>query len=792
MTGFARDVVQAVRLALRRPVASAIIVLTFALGIGANTALFSVIKAVWIDTVPYRTASRAVQVFVTSGGDFRFGPNMPELTDLRAEANSPFEVTAVVTQAGGGIYRLSDGRPILVRATEPDVFRIFPETPVAGRLFDADDQRQNGDVAVISEAFWQREFGGDPAAIGKSITITGQGGPETLTILGVLPARFATFARGTALLRPIKPSHIRMDRRGHGSETVYALLRPGVSPEQARVWLAQIGERWKVTEPTFQRYTLTTESMRSVIAGANVGLALAALLGVSALVLIMACVNVANLLVAGGEDRKREIAVRASLGAGRWRLARQLLAEALVLACAGGAAAIGMVSLTRDALVNLLPQRLPGLDRIAIDGRVLAFALTITLVCTMAAALWPSLRLSTASATLALASGERAGRRNRASSLLLGVQIAIGVVVVVSGLLLLRSFARLSHVDPGFETENVLLVSTSMRERQTNTQALDLLLERLRAIPGVEVAGAVETVPLGGGRVSYGLRPLGADPSASKMIDYRRISPGYLRAMRIPVIKGRDFLDTDRRGSELVALLNESGAATLYPGGDALGQRINAGSGGIVRIVGIVGDIKFFGLDRDAVPEIFRPLAQENASGNTVAVRYRPGVPGVAAALRALAEERPSGYDLRDVRPAGEHVGRSLREPWFRTVLFGLMATLVLVLTVIGVAGLVTHAVVRRQREMGIRMAIGARPSQAVGLLVRQAMVPSTAGAALGLVAAWWATRAIGHFLFAIEPRDLPSFAAAGALMLGCAAIAAWLPARRAARIDPAIALRID
>lgn len=794
MMGLARDLLQSVRLLRRRPVASALIVITFALGIGVNTALFSVIKAVWIDTVPYSTASRAVQVFVASDRDSRYGPNMPELTDLRAEANSPLEATAAVTTAGNGIYRVPGGPAYLMQAADAELFKVFPERPLAGRLFDATDQKEERDVAVVLQSFWERHLGGNPAAIGKPFTLTSIGGqskPVTLTIIGVLPARFGTFMRG-ALIRPLRQSDKRMQRQGHGSETVYALLRPGVSAAQARAQLAQIGDRWKTTEPTFGRFTLTATSVRSVIAGANVGLALAALLGVSALVLLMACANVANLLVAAGEDRRREIAIRASLGAGRWPLARQLLTEALVLGCAGGLAALGIVSLTRDALVRLLPARLPGLDRIDIDARVLAFALGVTLACTIAAALWPALRVSKASTGLVFASTDRAGRRNRPSSLLLGVQVAIGVMVVVSGVLLLRSFARLSHVYPGFDTDNVLLVSAQARERQTNAVAIEQLLDQVRALPGVETAGAAETVPLGAGRVRYGVIPEGAAARTSTMTDYRRISPGYLRAMTIPIVKGRDFRQTDVRGSELVALLNETAAAVLFPGGNALDQRVSAGAGGIARIVGIVGEIRHLGLDREVVPEIFRPIAQDSGSGYTLAIKHQPPMTGVAASIRTLAEQRQFGYELSDVRPAADQIGRSLREPWFRTVLFGLMGGLVLVLTVIGVAGLVSHAVVRRTREIGIRLAIGARPSQAVRLLVQQAMVPSIAGAAAGLSAAWWSTRAIAHFLFDVPARDPVSFAGAAGLILAGAALAAWLPARRAAGIDPAHTLRAD
>lgn len=791
MTAFARDLLQSARLLRRRPVASMLIILTFALGIGANTALFSVIKAVWIDTVPYRTASRVVQVFVTTDRDSRYGPNMPELTDLRAAANSPLEITAAVTTAGGGIHRLANGRAFLVQTADADLFRIFPESPAAGRFFDALDQKDERDVAVVSYGFWKRELAGDPAAVGRSLTLAAQRGSVTLTVIGVLPARFSTFVRG-AILRPLRTRDIRMNRGGHGSETVYGLLRPGLTVTHANVRLAEIGEGWKATVPEFKRFTLTSASMRSVIAGANVGLALAALLGVSGLVLIMACANVANLLVAAGEDRRREIALRASLGAGRWRLARQLLAEALLLGCAGGFAALGIVSLTRDALVNLMPQRLPGLERIALDARVLAFALAVTVTCTLAAALWPALRLSRVSASLVFAATERAGRRNRASGLLLAGQVAIGVVVVVSGLLLLRSFARLSHVDPGFSTDNVVLVNAQPGERQTNPAAIGQLLDQLRGMPGIEAVGATETFPLGAGRVQYGLTPKGADPSMSKMTDYRRISPGYLRAMSIRLVKGRDFQETDVQGSDQVALLNESAAAALFPGTEAIDQTINAGGGGMVRVVGIVGQIRHLGLDREVVPEIFRPIAQDSGSGYTLAIRHRAETSGAAASLRRLAEARQFGFELRDVRPASDQVGRSLREPWFRTVLFGLMGGLVLVLTIIGVAGVVAHTVVRRTREVGIRLAIGATRSQAVMLLVRQAMMPSVAGAAAGLAAAWWSTRAIEHFLFDVAARDVASFAGAAGLMLAGAALAAWLPARRAAGIDPAHALRAE
>ncbi len=780
-------------------VASWLIIGTLALGTGASTALFSMLDAVWLRAIPYPQAERLVLVSSSTQFSERGAPSWPDFEDWR-NGTDVFEELVAIERSAGLLGGGGEPERVTITGVYGNVFAVFGESAVAGGLFsDPVGEPAGEDVVVLSHDIWRRRFGGDPSIAGRTVALNGQ----PVTVLGVLPARFTAVIRGD-VFRPIRPPAETM-RGSRGGLSSVARLRSGVSLPQAQASMDTVAQRLAVEYPeTNARSGIVVRPLRDVLIGAEVGRMLWLLAAAAGLVLLIACVSVAILLLAGMAPRARELAVRAALGASRTRLMRQLLTESFLLAAVGTVAGVALVWLARDALVALMPPRIPRLAEIGVNGRVLTFAVAVSVVTMSVTGLIPALRLSDVRPMgVAASSGLPRRRGPGASATLLFTEVGLAVVVIVASGMLLSSFMRLVSVDLGFEPQDVVTFDVSIPGEDPRASifgssglvtALPNVLDELRGFPAVQTVGAVDMLPLRGARASYSLTIDGrpdAPPGTRVSIDSRRAAPGYFEAMHIPLIRGRTFRDDDREGAPGVAVVNEAAARQFWPGEDPIGHRIRLSGNQPLTVVGVVGSIRHFGLDSDPVPEAYWSWYQHPAN-LTVVVRTAGSPAALVRELQAPERRILPGLTVSSVRTLDDLIIRSVVEPRFRTVLLALMAILVLLLTIIGVAGLTAHAVALRRREIEIRVAIGARPGQIVGPVLGRALAPVAAGAVIGLLAASWTSRFLDGFLFEVSPGDPAVYLAATSLLLGAALVAAWLPARRAARVDPTVTLRAE
>ena len=786
----------------RSPGFTLTVVIVLALGTGANTALFSVLDAVWLRAVPYPQAERVVLVSSSTWFSERGSPSWPEFEDWRT-GTDVFEHLVAIERRSGLLGGAGEPERVTITGLYGDLFAVFGESAAVGRLFRASvDGPASDDVVVLSHEIWLRRFLGDPSIAGGTVSLDGR----PATIVGVLPARFTAVIRGD-VFQPIRPPAEAM-RGARGRLSAVGRLRPGVSLAQAQASMDTVAQRRALEYPgTNAQSGIVLTPLRDVIIGADVGRMLWLLAAAAGLVLLIACVNVANLLLAGMAPRARELAVCAALGASRGRLIRQLLTESVLLSAAGTVIGVACVWLTRDTLVALIPPRIPRLAEIGVDGRVLTFAVAVSVLTTSIVGVIPALRLSNVRPMGVVASPGLPRRRFGASATLLFTEVGLAVVVIVAAGLLLSSFMRLVSVDLGFEPRNVVTFDTSIpggggddfRARifgsPEQTAALQNVRDELLRLPGVEAVGAVDMLPLAGARAAFGFEIEGRPdlpPGEGGSIDSRRAAPGYFEAMRIPLIRGRTFTDDDRAGAPGVVVVNQAAARRYWPGEDPIGQRIRLGNNDPLTIVGIVGSIRHFGLDRNPVPEAYWSWYQHQFRSLTFVVRTAGSPAELVQELQAPERRILTGLTVSSVRTLDDVIIRSVAEPRFRTLLLALMAVLVLVLTIVGVASLTARAVALRMKEIGIRVTIGARPGQIVALMLGRVLAPVVAGAVIGLLAATWTSRFLGHFLFEVSPIDPAVYVAAVALLLVSTLVAAWLPARRAAYMDPMVTLRAE
>ena len=795
------DLRHAVRLLRRRPTFTLLIISTLALGTGANTALFSVLDAVWLRAVPYPQAERVL--LVSSSHQFfeTIPPSWPDFEDWRS-GTDVFEELVAIERRPGLLDGVGEQERVTVTGLYGDLFTVFGESAAVGRLFRASvDGPASDDVVVLSHEIWLRRFLGDPSIAGGTVSLDGR----PATIVGVLPARFTAVIRGD-VFQPIRPP-AEARRGSRGGLSAVGRLRPGVSLAQAQASMDTVAQRLALEYPgTNAQSGIVMTPLRDALIGAEVGRMLWLLAAAAGLVLLIACVNVANLLLAGMAPRARELAVRAALGASRTRLIRQLLTESFLLAAVGTVAGVAVVWLTRDALVALIPPRIPRLAEIGVDGRVLTFAVAVSVLTMSIVSVIPALRLSNVRPMGVVASPGLPRRRFGASAALLFTEVGLAVVMIVTSGMLLSSFIRLVSVDLGFEPRNVVTfdfadpsddpsVFWRTRESPGLVTALPNVLDELGRFPAVQAVGAVDSLPVAGGGSGYSIEVEGrpaAPPGGEPMIGSRRAAPGYFEVMRIPLIRGRGFTHEDRADAPGVAVVNEVLARQFWPGEDPIGQRIRLGGNQPLTVVGIVGSIRHDGFDSDPAPEAFWSFYQHQSTRLSVVVRTAGSPAALVQELQAPERRILPGLSVSSVRTLEDMVFRSVAEPRFRTVLLVLMAVLVLLLTIVGVAGLTARAVALRRNEFGIRVALGARPGQIVAPVLGRVLAPVLAGAVIGLLAATWTSRFLDHFLFEVRPADPVVYLAAAALLFVCALIAAWLPARRAALVDPVVTLRSE
>ncbi|HEU4631145.1 MAG TPA: ABC transporter permease [Gemmatimonadaceae bacterium] len=799
----AHDARYALRQLRAAPAFAAVALLTLALGIGANTAIFSVVYGVLLRPLPYAQPEQLVRIFETYQGS-RNTVAPPNFLDWRAQSTS-----------FTGLAALADGTMSLTRpGADPErvpsawvsanLLDILGTRALLGRTFaSGEDAWGAPHVVVLDESLWRRAFGADPAVLGRQITLEG----EAYTVIGIVP-HGTGFPSEAEIFAPLAfdPAELP-DMRGAHWLRVVGRLKPGVTVDEAASEMATIMRRLE------QRYPDKNTDVTSIVMGMrdvmteDVRTPLLVLLGAVGLVLLIACVNVANLLLARGVGRGGEIAVRAALGAGRGRIARQLVTESLTLALLGGALGVGLAVLGTKAFVHFAPGDVPRLDAVRVDGMVLLATLAMAVLVGALAGLGPALQSGRADLNRVLREGGRGavGRRLRAVEGLAVAEMALAVTLLVGAGLLVRSFDKLRAVDPGFRPERVLTFDVALPEATYGTLEqqrtfVDALLTRARALPGARQAAAVFGLPMSG--LSFSLtfevdgRPA-PSPAQQPATSVRLATPDYFAAMGIPLIRGRAFTDADRAGAPPVLVINETAARRFFPNGDAIGQRVTLGMsrdsarlGG--EIVGVVGDVRDFGLDVEVQPQMYAPFDQWPMSDLSIVVRTAGEPTTLAAAVRRVVRELDPALPVARLTTLEQSVAESVARPRFYMLLLGSFAASALVLAAVGVYGVIAYAVGRRTREIGVRLALGATATQVLRSVVGRGLVLGLAGLVLGALGATAAARSMRGLLFGIEATDPLSFMVAGVVLLAVAVAAAWVPARRAARVSPVAAMRAE
>jgi predicted permease len=792
------------RVLRKNPGFTLVAVLTLALGIGANTAIFSLVSALLLKPLPYDRPDRIVQVSHTPPqeqfpGTKTFSVSPANFLDWQEQARS-FEVMGAYT---GTTVGWTDGaRPESVNAAvvEPEVFRALHAGAAMGRTFGPDEKIPGRDkVVVVGQRFWRSRLGSDPAAVGRTIRLNG----ETYAVVGVMPQGFA-FPEWAELYLPLAwPPELRPIRGIHDFRVV-ARLKDGVSLAQAQEEMDAISRGLAEKYPADDKgWGALVVPLRDQMV-ADVRPALLVLFTAVSLVLLIACANVANLVLSRALGRRREMAVRSALGAGRGRIARQILGENVVLALCGGALGLGLAYLAVDALTSLLGDNLPRAGEVGVDLRALLFTGLVSVLTGLAAGLVPALRLTRVDLSDALKQGigktasDTAGRRTRGA--LVVIEVAVSLVLLVAAGLMVRTLGKLHAVDPGFEVRDAISMSVSIPERKYPTAAeqtavYDRMLERVRALPEVESAGAVSGLPgMGGSTQPVAVEGLPVVPlSEQPEFAMRVLTPGYLRAMRIPVLRGRDVETGDAAGRTPVVLVSEAFARRFWPDVNPVGQRLTLSFfPGIVReVVGVVGEVKQRGpASLEPTPTVYVPLAQQAHTGMSLVVR--PKAPSAAlvkeitAAILAVDSEQP----VTDVLTLDALLESSLADRRATMLLLAVFAAFAVLLAAIGLYGVLAYGVRQRVQEIGIRMALGARGADVLWMILGEGMRLTFAGLAFGVAGALALTRLLSGLLFGVPPTDPLTFSSVAALLCGIAFLACWLPARLALRVDPMVALR--
>jgi predicted permease len=796
------------RMLLRKPGFTLVAVITLALGIGANSAIFSVVNAVLLRPLPFNNSERLVTLLVRYEQSGRTGSAHSYLnfTDVR-DQNSVFEGIAAYNPWSFFFVGGEETERVTGALASADLFPLLDVSPVLGRVYTREEDQPGAKrVAVISYSLWQRRFGGDPAIIGREVVI----GNEPAAIIGVMPQSFKfPITEDSDCWMPLASSLSKasMESRGGVFLGVVARLKPDVTLEQARAEASTIAARLSAQYPNANAgQGLVVQPMHENLVG-NVRRALFVILGAVGLVLLIACANVANLLLARAASRQKEIAIRTALGASRARIIRQLLTESLLLSTVGGGLGLLLAFWSTKLLVAASPADIPRINEIGLDLRALGFTLVVTLLTGIIFGLAPALQASKTDFNGLLKEGARGLTaslwRNRLRSLLVVSEVALSLVLLISAGLLVRSFWRLLEVKPGFESDKVLAANVSLLSRDYSRpeQYSSFFREataRLGALPGVQAAGAIAPLPLSNSFESYSFEIEGRAPAApgkQPSAGYRVVTPDYFRALGIPLVRGRVFDETDRAESQAVTIINETFARRHFPNEDPLGKHLIAGNRPKVarEIVGVIGDVHHAGLDEEPTPEFYVSYLQRPDSEMTIVIRTTGADPsGMAASVRSIIRQISKDQPVYDVRTMNELLSESVARRRFNMLLLGLFASVALLLAAIGLYGVMSYSVSQRTHEIGIRIALGARHLDVLRLVVGQGMGLAFAGVALGTFAAYFVTRVLARMLFGISTTDTITFAGVALLMIAVAFLASYIPARRASKVDPLLALRYE
>ena len=804
---------QDVRYGLRRlraaPAFAATVVLTLALGIGANTAIFSVVNALLLRALPYAEPGRLVTIeHLYPGLDGMQAPvSAAGFADYRDGTRS-FATMAVQTGWGPNLTGTGDPERLAGARVSGQFFPVLGVAPLHGRTLRPDeDQPGRNLVVVLSHGLWLRVFGGEPSAVGKTMQLNG----ESYEVVGVMPPEFRDFFNRRAELWT--PLALPPDRYTDGAWTnewlsLVARLKPGVSEAQAQTEMRAHAEGLKQRYPDSfpPDWSLVVTSLNAKSAG-DARPALLVLLGAVGFVLLIACANVANLLLARGASRMREVAVRSALGASRRALVRQLLVESLILALVGGAAGLALGALGVRALVAWNPADLPWASDIRVDGVVLGFTAAVAVLTGILFGLVPAIQTSRSDLQSVIKEGsrgmaaERGGQTLRRS--LVVAEVALALVLLAGSGLLLKSFARLQSVDPGFRAENLLTFTVALPAAKypSDTQRIaffDRLLPRLAALPGVEAAGGTSTLPFSGGWSTGSFTVEGYTPAEDQpgpWGDIRIVTPDYLPALGAPLLRGRNLSVDDGPGRPVVVVVDEEMARRYWPNADPIGKRITFGPDSApewIEVVGVVGHTAHEGLDAEKRVQLYFSYRQRNPGQMAVALRTRGEPTRLTAAARAAVREIDPDQPIANVRTMEELVDTSLGGRRLAAVLLTVFAGVALLMASVGIYGVMSYAVAQRTRELGVRVALGASRGSVLRLVVRQGMTLVLLGVAIGVAGAAALSRLIASQLYAVRSTDPATFGAVAVVLVTIALVAILVPAARAMRLDPVVALRED
>jgi putative ABC transport system permease protein len=797
---FWQDARYGLRMLMKNPGFTLTAVITLALGIGATSVIFSFVNGILLRPLPYRDSDRLVLLDETAPkrGIASMGVSYPDFLDWR-EQNRVF--TGVAAYDSGVDYTLSGGgepEELTCAWVSYNTFEILGVAPILGRTFSAEEERwKNGLVVILSHNLWVRRFGAKPDVIGRTIALN----TRSHTVIGVMPPGFK-FPKVAALWVPMPP--VVGERTDHGWSAI-ARLKPGVTLEQAQSDMTAVARHIEEQNPvTNEGLGVKLIPLREGLAG-DYRKALLILMGVVGLVLLIACVNVANLLLARASARAKEVAIRTALGAGRWRIFGQLLTESLVLGMMGGALGLMPAFWGLDLLLAAIPKDLPFWMKFELDGRVLGFTAGVTLLTTLIFGAAPALQASKVDLNDALKEGGRSSsgvERHRTLRSLVVAEVALSLVLLIGAGLMMRSFMRLQHTNSGFNPENLLtlrlnlpIVKYDFPQRRAFYRQL---IERIRATPGVEAAGAAFNLPLreaANERIltveGYPALPPGQAPTVNNNV----VTPDYFGTMGIPLLLGRDFNDADTGDSMSVTIIDERLAREYWPNESPIGKRITLGppedKEPWYTIVGVVGAVRNESLNLTRRKTVYQPHAQYSTDDMSLAIRARNPenlAPAIQRHVKAMNPDLP----IINMRTMNEVVSRSVWQPRLYAILFGVFAAVALALASVGLYGVMAYSVSERSREIGIRMALGAQRRDVLKLVVAQGMTLTLVGIGVGLAAALALTRLMRSLLFEVSVTDPLTFAGLAALLSVVAMLACYLPARRATKVDPIVSLKCE
>jgi putative ABC transport system permease protein len=806
------DLKYVLRMLIKAPTFAAIAVLTLALGIGANSAIFSVVDTVLLRPLPFKDPNQIVMAWARYVNDSEYGRGVhsfPDYVDLRDQSQS-FSGMAAYTRTAGTLAQADDAQALEGVAITPEIFDVLGLRPLLGRGFTQEEAKDQGErVLVLTYPLWQRAFGGDPKIVGQQVTLSGR----SFTVIGVMP---------TGWKFPIEDEHIdyviplqyltasALINRGSHFLSVVGRLKPGVQIRQAEAELSAIAGRLSKQYPdTNMNFTsVAVATLHSDIVG-DVRPALIILLGAVALVLLIACANVANLLLARAASRSREIAIRTALGASRLRVIRQLLCESLLLALMGGTAGLLLAGWGVDLLGAAGAQGLPHIAQIKVNFTVAAFTFALAIGSTVLFGLIPALQVSRPSVNESLQQGAKGStgglHTNRLRGFLVVSQVSLSLLLLAGAGLLIKSFFNLRATNPGFDPVKLMTMQLTLPrvrypDLDQQIRAHDAIMEKISTIPGVESAGGVNPLPLAGNisNLSFmvsGAAPLprGNHPGAGYLI----VKPDYFQAMKIPVLQGRAFTRVDTKDSPLVVMINEAFVRKHFPDRNPIGQRVmidrGEGKAPPCEVVGVVGNSRHDSLAAPPGPEMYVPFLQDPTRTLDVVMRVAStNLVGLNAEVKRAVHEVDKGLFVPKLEPMTNFLTTQLAQPRFNMMLLAVFAGVAMILAAIGIYGVIAYSVTQRTREIGIRMALGAQKTQMLGMVLRQSLTLVVIGIAIGFIVALGATRLMATLLYGVGANDLSTYVVVIFLLGAAALLASYVPARRAMKVDPMVALRYE